>query len=72
MKIVATVLVAVFVVVAGAPFAFADCAGHNKAQTVKSQPQEQMSKDRPATTPFTMAEKAAESEKPVAKTVEKK
>ena len=72
MKLVATILVAVFVVVASAPFAFADCAGHNKAQMVKSQPQEQMSKDQPATTPLTVAEKAAEPAKPAVKSAEKK
>jgi hypothetical protein len=71
MKFVATFLVAVFVV-ASASFAFADCAGHNKAQLVKSQPQEQMSKDQPASTPLTVAEKAVEPAKPVVKTSEKK
>ena len=35
----ATILVAVFVVAAGMSFAFADCAGHNKAQMVKNQTQ---------------------------------
>ena len=40
MKLVATILVAVFVVAAGTSFAFAECAGHNKAQLVK-QDQEQ-------------------------------
>jgi hypothetical protein len=68
MKFVATLLVAVFVV-ASASLAFADCAGHNKAQLVKSQPQEQMTK---AGTPFIVAEKAAEPAKPVVKTSEKK
>lgn len=71
MKLVATILVAVFVVVAGASFAFADCAGHNKAQMVKSPPQEQMSKDQPATTPFTVAENASEPAKPAVKSAEK-
>jgi hypothetical protein len=74
MKLLATFLVAVFVVAAGTSFAFGDCAGHNKAQLVKNQTKEQMSKDQPASTgsPLTVAEKAAESEKPVAKTLEKK
>jgi hypothetical protein len=72
MRIVAAILAAVFVVVASAPLAFADCAGHNKAQMVKSQPQDQMTKDQPATTPLTVAEKAAEPTKPVVKSAEKK
>jgi hypothetical protein len=70
MKLVATLLVAVFVV-ASASFAFADCAGHNKAQMVKSPSQEQMSKEQPASTPFTVAEKATEPAKPVVKTEKK-
>jgi hypothetical protein len=45
MKLMATILVAVFVVVAATSFAFAECAGHNKAQLVK-QDQEQNSKDQ--------------------------
>jgi hypothetical protein len=84
MKLVATFLVAVFVVVAGTSFAFGDCAGHSKAQMVKSQPQEQMSqdqsvsqnqsvsKDQPAGTSFTVAEKGSEPASPVVKTSEKK
>lgn len=72
MKLVATFLVAVFVVAAGTSFAFGDCAGHNKAQMVKnpSQSQEQMSKEQPTTTPLTVAEKAAEPAKPVEKASE--
>jgi hypothetical protein len=76
MKIVATFLVAVFVVAAGTSFAFGDCPGHNKAQMVKNQTQnqgqEQMSKDQPAGAgaQFTVAEKA--TEKAVVNTLEKK
>jgi hypothetical protein len=53
MKLVAAFLVAVFVVVASMSFAFADCAGHSKAQLVKNetnQTQEQISTDRVTTT----------------------
>jgi hypothetical protein len=53
MKLVATFLVAIFVVVASMSLAFADCAGHSKAQLVKNetnQTQEQISTDRVATT----------------------
>lgn len=71
MKVVVALMVAAFVLAAGTSFAFGDCAGHNKAQLVKSQPAEQMSKDQPAGTPFTVAEKA-EPAKPAAKTPEKK
>jgi hypothetical protein len=74
MKLMATFLVAVFVVAVSTPFAFADCAGHNKAQLVKNQTQaqEQISKDQPASTsaPLTVAEKAPESAKRAAKTLE--
>jgi hypothetical protein len=59
----ATFLVAVFVVAAGTSFAFGDCAGHNKAQLVRNQPQEQMSKEQPTSTPITVAEKASEAAK---------
>jgi uncharacterized ferritin-like protein (DUF455 family) len=74
MKLLATFLVAIFVVAAGTSFAFGDCAGHSKAQLVKDQTQEQMSKEQPANTgtSFTVAEKAAEPAKPVVKTPEKK
>jgi hypothetical protein len=71
MKLVTTFLVAVFVVVAGMSFAFADCAGHNKAQMVKNQTQEQLSKEQPTSTPLTVAEKAPEPAK-TEKTPEKK
>jgi hypothetical protein len=74
MKLVATFLVAIFVVVAGTSVAFGDCPGHNKAQLVKnqSQPQEQVSKEQPAGATLTVAEKAADPAKPAAKTPEKK
>ena len=36
MKLVATILVAALVVAGGMSVAFADCAGHTKAQMVKS------------------------------------
>ena len=45
MKLVATILVAAFVVAGGMSFAFADCAGHNKAQLVQSDAP-QISSDR--------------------------
>jgi len=65
MKLMATFLAAVFMVAAGTSLAFGDCAGHNKAQLVKSQPQEQMTKEQPAATgsPITVAEKATEPAK---------
>jgi hypothetical protein len=72
MKLVATLLVAVFVVAAGTSFAFGDCAGHSKAQMVKNQTQEQMSKEQPAGTSFTVAEKATQPAQAVVKTSEKK
>ncbi len=67
----AAFLVAVFVV-AGTSFAFGDCAGHNKAQLVKNQTLEQMSKEQPTSTPITVAEKAAEPAKSGANTTGKK
>ena len=74
MKFVATFLVAVFIVTASASFAFADCAAHNKAQLVKNQGPEQISKDQSASTStaFTVAEKAAESGKTASKIPDKK
>jgi hypothetical protein len=80
MKLVAVLVAAAFVVAAGASVAFADCAGHNKAQMVKTQPQEQMSKDQqeqmskdqPAGVPLTVAEKGSEPEKLAVKSTEKK
>ena len=75
MKLISTFLVAVFVVAVGTSVAFGDCVGHNKAQLVKNQAQEQVSKDQPQQAspgaPFTVAEKAAEPAKSV-KTPEKK
>jgi hypothetical protein len=74
MKFVATFLVAVFVVAAGTSFAFADCAGHNKAQLVKNQAQEQeqVTKDQPTNTPLSVAEKTPEPAKTEVKVAEKK
>lgn len=77
MKIIAMLLVATFVVAAGTSFAFGDCAGHSKAQLVKTQPQdqisqEQLTKDQPMGTPITVAEKVAEPVKPAATAPEKK
>jgi hypothetical protein len=74
MKLVATFLVAVFVVAAGTSFAFGDCPGHNKAQMVKNPTQEQMSKDQPAGSgaQFTVAEKTSETTKAPVTTQEKK
>jgi len=73
MKFMATFLVAVFVVAASTSLAFGDCAGHSKAQLVKNQSLEQMTKEQPAATgsPLTVAEKATESAKSV-KALEKK
>jgi hypothetical protein len=73
MKLMATFLAAVLVVAAGTALAFGDCAGHSKAQLVKSQPQGQTTKEQPAATgsPFTVAEKATQPAKP-ATTQEKK
>jgi hypothetical protein len=71
MKVVAALLVATFVLAVGTSYAFGDCAGHTKAQLAKSQPQEQMSKDQPAGTPLTVAEKA-EPAKQTAQIPEKK
>jgi hypothetical protein len=74
MKLVATFLMAAFVVAVSTSFAFGDCPGHNKAQLVKnpSQSQEQVSKEQPAGATLTVAEKAADPAKPAAKTPEKK
>ena len=71
MKIVATFMVVAFVLAVSTPLAFGACAGHSQAQMVKTQPPEQMSKDQPAGTSFTVAEKASELAKPVAQTPEK-
>jgi hypothetical protein len=72
MKLVATILVAVFVMAASMSFAFADCAGHTKAQMVQSN-DPQISSDRVAATDAlpTVPEKVAQSVK-TGKAVEKK
>jgi hypothetical protein len=72
MKLVATILVAAFVVAAGMSFAFADCAGHSKAQLVKTD-DPQISSDRVATADAVPAapDKVVQSEK-TGKTIEKK
>jgi hypothetical protein len=72
MKLVAVLVAAAFVVAAGASLALADCPGHNKAQMVKTQPQEQISKEQPAGAPFTVAEKASEPVQSTVKSAEKK
>jgi hypothetical protein len=73
MKLMATLLAAVFVVAVGTSLAFGDCAGHSKAQLVKNQTQEQVTKEPAAATgsPFTVAEKSPEPAKS-ATTQEKK
>jgi hypothetical protein len=72
MKLVATILVAAFVVVASMSFAFAECAGHTKAQMVKSD-EPQISSDRVATTDAVpvVPDKVVQSAK-TGKTLEKK
>jgi hypothetical protein len=72
MKLVATILVAAFVVAASMSFAFAECAGHTKAQMVKTD-DPQISSDRVATTDAVPAapDKVAQSVK-TGKTLEKK
>ena len=72
MKLMATILVAVFVVAAGTSFVFAECAGHTKAQMVKTN-DPQISSDRVATTDAVPAapDKVAQSVK-TGKTPEKK
>jgi hypothetical protein len=72
MKLVVTILVAAFVVAAGMSFAFADCAGHSKAQLVKTD-DPQISSDRVAATDAVPAvpDKVAQSVK-TGKTIEKK
>jgi ABC-type spermidine/putrescine transport system permease subunit I len=74
MKLVATILVAAFVVVASMSFAFAECAGHTKAQMVKNQTQEQMSSTQstPTASQFAVAEKADAPAKTVVTPKEKK
>ena len=72
MKLVATILLAAFVVAAGVSFAFADCAGHSKAQLVQSD-NPQISSDRQVNNEALTAvpDKVAQSAKS-GKTVEKK
>jgi len=72
MKLVATILVAAFVVAASMSFAFADCAGHTKAQMVKTD-DPQISSDRVATTDAVPAapDKVVQSMN-TGKTIEKK
>jgi hypothetical protein len=72
MRLIAALLVVVFVVAAGTSFAFGDCAGHNKAQLVKNQAVEPMSKEQAPSPPITVAEKAAEPAKSGVNTPEKK
>jgi hypothetical protein len=72
MKLVATILMAAFMVVASMSFAFAECAGHTKAQMVKTD-EPQISSDRVATTDAVPAvpDKVVQSVK-TGKTLEKK
>ena len=70
MKMVAIVLVAAFALTVGASLAFAECAGHTKAQLVKNESQEQISTDQPTGTPFVVAEKVPEPVKPAEKSPE--
>jgi hypothetical protein len=74
MKLMATFLVAVFLMAVGTSYAFGDCAAHSKAQLVKNQGQEQLTKESQANTgtTFAVAEKVAETAKPADKTDEKK
>jgi hypothetical protein len=64
MKLVATILVAAFVVAGGTSFAFAECAGHNKAQMVKTN-DPQINTDRQANNdaPAAVSDKAAQPDK---------
>jgi hypothetical protein len=72
MKLMATILVAAFVVVASMSFAFADCAGHTKPKLVMSDEPKSTS-DRVATTDAVpvVPDKVAQSVK-TSKTLEKK
>jgi len=72
MKLLTTILVAVFVVTGGMSIAFADCAGHTKAQLVQSDAP-QISSDRQVNNEALAAvpEKVAQQTKNV-KAVEKK
>jgi hypothetical protein len=66
MKLIVTILVAAFMVAAGMSFAFAECAGHNKAQLVQSTDQEisvnqQATNETPVVPPVKVAQKVAGS-----------
>ena len=69
---VAMLVVAAFIMTVGTSLAFGECAGHTKAQLVKTQPQDQLSQDQTPVTPITVAEKAPETVKPAEKAPEKK
>lgn len=71
MKRIAIFFMAVVLVAASTSFAFAACAGHTKAQLVKSDPREQVSQEQSTATPITVAEKVAEPVQPVAQASEK-
>ena len=61
MRLVATILVAAFVVAGGISFAFAECAGHNKAQLVQStDPQSSTDKQANNGTPAAESDKVAQ------------
>ena len=72
MKRIAILFMAVVLVAASTSFAFAACAGHTKAQLVKSDPREQVSQEQSTATPITVAEKVAEPVQPMAQASEKK
>jgi 3-hydroxyisobutyrate dehydrogenase-like beta-hydroxyacid dehydrogenase len=74
MKLVVTILVAAFMVAAGMSFAFAECAGHNKAQLVQMQstdPQlnadQQANNGTRAVAPDKVAQKVTDAKDPVKK-----
>jgi hypothetical protein len=72
MKLVVTILVAAFMVAAGMSFAFAECAGHNKAQLVQStDPQlnadQQANNGTRAVAPDKVAQKVTDAKDPVKK-----
>jgi hypothetical protein len=64
MKLVVTILVAAFMVAAGMTFAFAECAGHNKAQLVQStDPQSITDKQATNGAPAVTSDKVAQNQK---------
>jgi hypothetical protein len=64
MKLVATILVAALVVAGGMSFAFAECAGHSKAQMVKSDdPQVSAGQQANNDAPAAVSDKAAQPDK---------